>query len=110
MIDSSSSVSEPNFRKILEFMVGMLRDADIDNGKIRVGVLSYNTDVTTHFFLNEHTTKSGVFQAIRAIRYSQGSTNTADALKSLREEMFNPTNGARRGVTHVAFVITDGVE
>ena len=109
VLDSSSSVGPPDFQKTLDFLVGMLRDANINGGNIRVGAISFSTDVHIHFYLNDHRKKKDVFKSIRAIPYILGSTNTADALQTLRTEMFNPANGDRPGVPNVAVIITDGV-
>ena len=41
LLDSSSSVGRPNFHDMLDFVVGVLRDADIDDGQIRVGAMTF---------------------------------------------------------------------
>ena len=87
----------------------MLHDADIDGGKVRVGVMTFSTDVFINFYLLQHRTKTEVYRAVRSIPYIYGSTNTADGLHTLRTEMFNPANGDRPGVPNVAIVITDGI-
>ena len=110
VIDTSSSVSEENFEKVLRFMTGMLERAEmIDGGDLQVAAMSFSTHVNVHFYLGEHTSQREMFQAIRSIPYSSGSTNTADALMTLRNELFNPGNGDRVEVPNLAIIITDGV-
>jgi collagen type VI alpha len=110
VLDTSSSVSEENFGKVLRFMTGMLERAEmIDSGDLRVAAMSFSTHVNVHFYLGAHATQRDVFRAIRAIPYSSGSTNTADALMTLRNELFNPANGDRPDVPNLAIIITDGV-
>jgi collagen type VI alpha len=109
ILDSSSSVGVPNFRKVLEFVVGMLYSSNINGGDVRVGVMTFSTEVFVSFYLGAHSTKRDVTRAILNIPYIYGSTNTADGLHTLRTEMFNPANGDRDRVPNVAIVITDGI-
>ena len=48
-------------------------------------------------------------RAIRNIPYIPGSTNTADALLVMREDIFNVATGDRDDIPNVAIVITDGI-
>jgi len=79
------------------------------SGAVRVGILSYSTEVEVHFHLNSYSTKADVFNAIDKIPYAYGSTNTAGALMTLHSVMFTSANGDREGVPNTAIVITDGV-
>ncbi|KAK7502428.1 hypothetical protein BaRGS_00006381, partial [Batillaria attramentaria] len=109
VIDSSTSVTETNFVKILSFIKDFLSSTDIDSGNVRVAISRYSSDVEVQFNLNEYRTKAQVLRAVDRIKYIYGSTNTADALKVMRNEMFTPVNGDRPDVPNVAVVITDGV-
>ena len=46
--------------------------------------------------------------AIEGLRYIRGTTNTGDALKFAREQMFTRGNGDRDNVPNVLVVLTDG--
>ena len=109
VLDSSTSVSERNFKKMLNFVKDFLRDATISPKYVRVGVLVYSTSVYIQFHLNEYKTKEDVFAAIDRIQYTYGSTNTAGALKVMRNTMFSVENGDRDNVRNIAVVVTDGV-
>lgn len=52
---------------------------------------------------------SEINEAVDKIPYTYGSTNTADSLKSMREELFNPTRGDRPDAPNIAIILTDGV-
>ncbi|XP_041374199.1 uncharacterized protein LOC121387240 [Gigantopelta aegis] len=108
VLDSSTSVSEPNFKHILQFLKQFLKHADVSLDVVRVGVITYSTSVHIEFSMNEYFTKSQVFSAIEKIPYRHGSTNTADALRTMRN-MFSSQYGDRPGVKNVAVVVTDGV-
>ncbi|KAL3854733.1 hypothetical protein ACJMK2_013983 [Sinanodonta woodiana] len=109
ILDASTSVSEPNYKKMLTFCKDFLKDADIDSGSVRVGIVIYSTDVQIQFHLNKHSTKSALFAAIDKIPYIYGSTNTADGINTMRTKMFTPANGDRPDVNNVAMIMTDGI-
>ncbi|XP_021375359.1 uncharacterized protein LOC110464458 isoform X7 [Mizuhopecten yessoensis] len=109
VVDSSTSVGEDNFRKQINFVKQLLSNSDIDSGAVRAGVLIYSTGVEVQFQLNTYKTKNSMFTAIDNIQYIYGSTNTADGLRTMRQEMFTTVNGDRPDVMNIAIVITDGI-
>lgn len=109
VIDSSTSVGEENFRKQINFVKQLLSNSDIDSGAVRAGALIYSTGVEVQFQLNAYSTQASMFEAIDNIQYIYGSTNTADGLRTMRQEMFTTDNGDRPDVMNIAIVITDGV-
>lgn len=109
ILDSSTSVSQVNFRKMLEFCKDLILGADIDNGNVRIGVVIYSTDVYVQFHLNEYDNRLEVADAIDNIPYKYGSTNSAGGLRTMRTDMFQFRNGDRPGVPNIAIMITDGI-
>ncbi|CAG5124867.1 unnamed protein product, partial [Candidula unifasciata] len=109
VIDSSTSVTEVNFKKVLLFLQEFLKKADIDSGNVRVGIIQYSTNVYQVFQLNTFSTSQEILKAVAQIPYRFGSTNTAGALDVMRTVMFTSANGDRPDVPNVAVVLTDGV-
>ncbi|XP_060566778.1 uncharacterized protein LOC132725621 isoform X26 [Ruditapes philippinarum] len=109
IIDASTSVTQANYDKQLQFTKDLLRNSDIDSGAVRVGILIYSTEVEIQFHLNRYSTKAEVFAAIDKIPYIYGSTNTADAISTMHKTMFTQRNGDRPDVPNTCIVITDGV-
>ncbi|KAK3086045.1 hypothetical protein FSP39_012585 [Pinctada imbricata] len=110
MIDSSSSSCEGKaFNKQLEFCKTVLKEAYIDAGYIRVGLLTYNDRSKIEFHLNKHSTKSDLFAAMDQLNCTSGLTNMADALSAIRTAMFIPENGDRPDASNIAVLITDGL-
>ena len=70
-----------------------------------VAVISYASSASLHFGLTRHTDKSSLLQAIRAVPYTGGGTNTAAALQLLQN---NPSLGLRNGYRHIVILLTDG--
>ncbi|XP_062566472.1 collagen alpha-1(XII) chain-like [Saccostrea cucullata] len=94
---------------MLDFCKDFLKEFDIDSGTVRVGILSYSTIVHDHFFLNSYNTSTGMFNAIDTISWIFGSTNTADAIRDMREKYFSFANGDRWDARNIAVILTDGV-
>lgn len=109
VIDSSTSVGENNFKKVLNFIKNFLSEAQIGPEFVQVGILLYSTDVSIQFHLNDYKEKGDVFAAIDRIKYSYGSTNTAGGIEAMRRNMFTHDNGDRPNAKNIAFVVTDGV-
>lgn len=109
VLDASTSVTEPNFDLMKDFVKDFLLEADIDGGNVRVGVIIYSTEDYVQFHLDRYQTKAAVYNAIDDIPYRHGSTNTADALNTMRTEMFTLRNGDRPNVDNIAIIVTDGV-
>lgn len=109
MLDASTSVTEFNFQLQLAFVQDLIKPAEIDNGNVRVGLLTYSTEVYVQFQLNTYGTKADIINAISNVPYNYGSTNTAGGLETMRTEMFSRRNGDRPGVMDIVVVMTDGV-
>ncbi|XP_059165052.1 uncharacterized protein LOC131947771 [Physella acuta] len=108
VIDSSGSVAVSDYELGKEFMKDLLVEADIDNGNVRVGAVVFSDADYIQFHLDKHKTKAELFQAISAIPYISGWTNTADGLRTMRTTMFSLEHGDRPNITNIAVVITDG--
>ena len=92
-----------------DFVKDFLIIADIDQGNVQVGLVIYSTGVYVQFQMNTYRTKDEVFDAIDLMPYRYGSTNTADALQTMRTEMFTRQNGDRPDVPNICVIVTDGV-
>ena len=102
-------MTEPNFELMKDFVKDFLYEADIDGGNVRVGVIIYSTRDHVEFQMNTYSTKADVYNAVDEIPWRYGSTNTADALKTMRTDMFTRQNGDRPDVENICIVVTDGV-
>lgn len=109
VLDASTSVTEENFEMVKDFMKDFIYPIDIDRGTVRVGVVVYSTEVFVQFNLNSHQSKVNIFNAIDEVPYNDGNSNTADAIKIVRSEMFTQANGDRPDVPNVAIIVTDGI-
>lgn len=109
VLDSSTSVGLDNFQLMKNFIKDLVSYADVDSGNVRVGVVIYSSAVQVEFQMNRYKTKAEVMDSIDDIVYIYGSTNTADGLLTMHNEMFTKLNGDRSDVDNIAIVITDGI-
>jgi len=108
ILDRSSSVWIEDFKKALTFVCDLIGMFDV--GDTRVAAVSYSTNVTIEYYLNEYSNRQDLCDRTHKISHSYvgGVTETAEALKAVRERVFIPSQGDRQGVSHVVIVITDG--
>jgi collagen type VI alpha len=109
ILDASTSVQPENWDKMLLSTRRLVRDIDSKGDNVRIGLVVFSTEAHVEFHLNSYKNKDDIIDAISRIKYTYGMTNTADALKLMRTEMFSPANGDRPGIANLAIVITDGV-
>ena len=110
-MDASGSVGTDNFDLMKGFVYDITDSFNVGSDSVRVGVMSYGSSNSYHFYLNTYSTKSSVLTAINDLPYSGGFTYTGEALNGMRTVGFSTSNGARprsQGVPRVGIVITDG--
>lgn len=109
MIDTSGSIRESRFNILQDFAQDFVLSLEISSDTGRIGTLSYSDDVKVEFNLGTYHTAEDVAHAIEMIQYRAGKTNTAEALRVVREDMFTEANGDRSDVPNILIIITDGI-
>ncbi|XP_019643442.1 PREDICTED: collagen alpha-1(XII) chain-like [Branchiostoma belcheri] len=82
----------------------------------QIAFMTFSSSYTEHFDFNDYGTYTGVSNAIRQVTYSDGGTNTHNALDYARTTMFangdfsvsSSTKGLRPGSLKEVLLITDG--
>lgn len=108
-LDTSTNLNKKEFDQLLSFVKEMLQPVDIDGGKVRVSLFTYNDKVSMPSHFDTYTTKKDLFDAISNLQYVPGQSNVAGAFRSLRKEVFSKTNGDRPGIDNVALIFTGGI-
>jgi Mg-chelatase subunit ChlD len=106
VLDRSGSIELRNFDTIKRFLVELVDELDVEGGLVRIGVLVFSDNATVEFPLGTHSNRGAVINAINAITYPGGRTNTGEAMMMLRTVMFNATYNS--AAPDVALIITDG--
>ncbi|KAM9852256.1 collagen alpha-1(XIV) chain [Aulostomus maculatus] len=109
LVDGSWSIGDDNFMKITQFLYSTIGSLDlIGSDGTQVAIAQFSDDARTEFQLSSHGNKEALLEAIQRIRYKGGNTKTGRAIKHVKESIFMPDAGARRGVPKVLVVLTDG--
>ncbi|GAB1294611.1 Collagen alpha-6(VI) chain [Apodemus speciosus] len=109
VIDSSGSIDSQEYNIMKDFMIGLVKKADVGKNQVQFGALKYADDPEVLFYLNKLGTKAEVISAILNDQPMGGNTYTAEAL-AFSDHMFTKALGSRlqEGVPQVLIVITDG--
>ncbi|KAL4594145.1 collagen alpha-6(VI) chain-like isoform X1, partial [Arapaima gigas] len=109
LVDCSSSITDDQFKSMLEFMQSLVNEVEVGPDRVRFGVITFSDDPKMNFILKQYSTKTEVRGAISTIVQTMGTTYTAKSLEfSMR--YFDEVHGGRRaeGVPQILMVITDG--
>lgn len=88
VVDNSATISAKKYRQLLEFLVKVVAQLDVDSGKIRVAAITYSDQPSISFSLSTYSTRLDVARAISRLPYSGYETDTAAALRMLRNATF----------------------
>ncbi|XP_039592174.1 collagen alpha-6(VI) chain-like isoform X1 [Polypterus senegalus] len=110
VVDGSSSIGEPNFQQVRDFLYTFVDSLDVSVDNVRVGLAQYSDDAHEEFLLNTFTNKSEILTYIQDLAYRKGGTYTGKALEFIKEQYFTPSAGSRvdKGVPQIAIILTDG--
>ena len=109
VLDSSSSIWEADFKQQLQFVADVTSSFTLGQNNIRVGVVTFGSDVIPDFHLNAHESSDDLRAALKNVSYLGGGTNTGSAIRFVRKEMFKEQNGGRPWAAKMMVLVTDGL-
>ena len=109
VVDNSGSVEMERFPVVKDFIKAIIRQLDVDSGKVHVGIIYYSDVADLHYPLEESAMAEDVLYAVDKMPFVGKATNTAGALAMLRSSVFNGLDGDRPNVLNYAILITDGI-
>ncbi|KAM9231006.1 collagen alpha-6(VI) chain-like [Leptosomus discolor] len=107
LVDSSGSIGDENFLKMLNFMRELVNRTDVGADKVQIGVVQFSDKPKEEFKLNTYSTKRDILSAIDRISPLQSTTLTGEALKFMLK-YFQASSGSRDEVKKILILITDG--
>ncbi|XP_059417896.1 collagen alpha-3(VI) chain-like isoform X2 [Carassius carassius] len=110
LIDGTTKM-RTEFPAIRDMVYRVVEKLDVGPNNVRVSVVQYSDDPKLEFFLNEHSTKEEVRQAIRRMKSKGGSQlNTGQALEYVSNTIYQRSAGSRaeEGVPQFLILVTGG--
>lgn len=101
-----SSVPPTIFSWITDFAKRFVQVLSIDDEEFRVGLLAYSTNAHPEFHLNEYKTKTDILNGIDRVTYRPGQTDTAQAFRTVHQQMFRPHRGDRDFARNYIVLVT----
>lgn len=78
--------------------------------RYQFSLVTFSLEPVVHFYLNTHQDKITLLDAIDAITLeSSGPTLTGNALEKVKDDVLDPSKGARSSVEQYIIVMTDGL-
>nr|XP_008112839.1 PREDICTED: collagen alpha-3(VI) chain isoform X3 [Anolis carolinensis] len=96
LIDGSNNIGPVIFATVRDFVANVIERLSVGSESIRVGVVTYSDQSRTAFFLNSHTRKADVLEAVKALSFPGGEeANIGEALEFVVQNHFNRSGGSR---------------
>ncbi|MEQ2218232.1 hypothetical protein XENOCAPTIV_000365, partial [Xenoophorus captivus] len=108
IINEAEGVGTGNFNLIRTFVQSLISSLNVDQTRVRVGIVTYSDTPRVHAYLNSLQDRAEALQLINLIPYRGGGTKTGAALRTSLDSVFTQKQGSRKDVQKVAIVITDG--
>ena len=108
VLDKSGSVRHNNFVKMKEAVKIIIDHINVGRTEnSHVGLMTFSNEAKMEFNLADYDNRDDIKKAVDKVEYTHGTTNTAAALRMLRNEMFRGTMD-RPAIKNVAILFTDG--
>ncbi|XP_033744266.1 collagen alpha-3(VI) chain-like [Pecten maximus] len=110
VLDTSGSISNQGKLQAVNFIYNVTEWLTIGPDDILVSVVTFNTSPKEHFKLKQFNNKSELLPQIKQVAYgnTRGTTDTAEALRFVRQNSFLLQNGGRPNANTTVVLLTDG--
>ena len=107
MLDSSGSLRD-QYPQIKAFIKNFVSNLAVSKEGVHVGVVTFSFYATLSIKFSDFVNKADFKEAVEKIPFMGSTTRIDRALKVVNEDMFSESNGARRDVTKMLILLTDG--
>jgi len=88
LLDDANTVQWERFPLVLDFVISIVRELDVGPNRTRVGLIYWSDEAYVGLYLNQYTNQQDVIAAIQRVPYIGGRTDTAAALRLLRQVVY----------------------
>ena len=107
MLDSSGSLRD-QYPQIKAFIKNFASSLAVSKEVVHVGVVTFSFYATLSIKFSDFVNKADFKEAVEEIPFMGSTTRIDRALKVVNEDLFSESNGARRDVTKMLILLTDG--
>ena len=108
VLDASGSVRQENFVKMKDFVKQMVDSINVDRLGSNLAMVTFSDNARIDFPLNAYNNRVDMIRAIDDVAYTRGTTNTASALRLVRQQVFRRQGGDRPDLRNIVVLMTDG--
>ncbi|XP_061592845.1 collagen alpha-1(XX) chain [Cololabis saira] len=108
LVDGSWSIGRTNFRRVRDFLEGLVTPFRIGPDHVQIGLTQYSGDPRTEWQLGNFSSKEQLLEAVRSFRYKGGNTFTGQALIHVMQQNLQAEGGARPDTPSFLVLLTDG--
>nr|XP_033777312.1 integrin alpha-E isoform X2 [Geotrypetes seraphini] len=108
VLDGSGSIDPEDFQRAKDFISNMMKSFWQKCIECEFAVVQYGYQIQTEFNLQESRNAPLALQKVQQIQQLKNVTKTASAIYHVLTEIFNETNGHKKGATKIIMVVTDG--
>ncbi|KAK2141526.1 hypothetical protein LSH36_1087g00007 [Paralvinella palmiformis] len=105
LLDSSDSISDENWVKMLHFVSSVVGQLQVDEGYHRIAIITFGDQPTLDIKLTDYNTTNDIITRVKELAHKKEKTNLAGSLRLMRTAIFQ--SGSARNM-HIGFLITDG--
>ncbi|XP_068940779.1 integrin alpha-L isoform X2 [Petaurus breviceps papuanus] len=106
LFDGSYSISNNDFKKILEFMEDVMRK--LSNSSFHFAAVQFSSSSKTEFYFSDFIKARNPGSLLANVIHMQELTNTFGGIKHVVKDVFQASRGARPEAVPVMIIITDG--
>ncbi|KAK2506729.1 hypothetical protein MC885_017788 [Smutsia gigantea] len=106
LIDGSGSISFSDFAKMLNFVKAVM--SQFQRPSTQFSLMQFSNKFRVHFTFKDFTRSSNPLGLLDSVQQLGGYTHTATAIRMVINQLFTAPNGARKDISKILIVITDG--
>ncbi|XP_020864127.1 integrin alpha-L isoform X2 [Phascolarctos cinereus] len=106
LFDGSYSITNSDFKKILEFMEDVMRK--LSNSSFHFAAVQFSSSSKTEFYFSDYIKIRNPDALLANVTHMQELTNTFGGIKHVVKDVFDVSQGARPEAVRVMIIITDG--
>ncbi len=104
----TEGLTDSSWVGVTSLMLDVVRRMDVSRTGVNMGLELYQQSARIWFDFNDYFTSRDIISAIQNVGFERGSTDTPNALRILRQDLYQTSRGDRAGNSDVAVLFISG--